>query len=94
MSFVAKIYPGLIRYLIREFLKAVAEMSSVVILGLLVTFGSENYRKEPAVLLTEGIQILRLDGLFTLIAITHGKASRVDDHNPLSRTNEGECDEF
>ena len=28
----------------------------------------------PAILLTEGVQILRLDGLLTLIAITHGNS--------------------
>ena len=28
--------------------------------------------KGPAILLTDGIQNLRLDGLLTLIAITHG----------------------
>ena len=37
-----------------------------------MTFGAENFVKEPVVLLTEGVQNLRLDGLLTLIAITHG----------------------
>ena len=37
-----------------------------------MTFGAESFVKGPAVLLTEGIQSLRLDGLLTLIAITHG----------------------
>ena len=55
-----------------EFLKAVTELSIVVILALFVKFGAENFVKGPAVLLTEGIQNLRLDGLLTLIAITHG----------------------
>ena len=41
--------------------------------GLFVTFGEENFVKRPAVLLTEGKQNLRLDGLLTLIAIAHGK---------------------
>ena len=68
----SKIYPGQFRYLTREFLKAITELSFVVILGLFVTFGAENFRKR-LVLLTEGIQSLRLDGLLTLIAITHGK---------------------
>ena len=72
-SFLAKNYPGLSHYLIREFIKAITGIFIVVILGLFVTFGAENFIKGPAVLLTEGIQNLRLDGLLTLIAITHGK---------------------
>ena len=71
-SFLAKVYPGLSRYLIKELLKTVTELSIVVILGLFVTFGEKN-SKGPAVLLTEGTQNLRLDGLLKLIAITHGK---------------------
>ena len=35
-------------------------------------FGAENFVRGPAILLTEGVQNLRLDGLLTLIAITHG----------------------
>ena len=35
---------------------AVTELSIVVILGLLVTFGSEDFRKGSAALLTEGIK--------------------------------------
>ena len=72
-SFPAKYYPGLSRFLIKEFFKPVRELSFVVILGLIVTFGEENLVKGPAVLLTEGIQNLRLDGTLTIIAITHGK---------------------
>ena len=37
-----------------------------------MTFGAESFVKGPAMLLIEGIQNLRLDGLLTLIAITHG----------------------
>ena len=37
-----------------------------------MTFGAENFIKGPVVLLTKGIQNLRLAGLLTLIAITHG----------------------
>ena len=40
--------------------------------ALFVTFGAESFVKGPVMLLTEGIQKLRLDGLPTLIAITHG----------------------
>ena len=71
-SFLAKVYPKLSRYLIKEFLQAVVEVSIVEILALFVTFEAENFVKGPVVLLTEGIQNLRLDGLLTLIAITHG----------------------
>ena len=42
------------------------------LLALLVTFGAESFVKGPAILPTEGIQNLRLDGLLTLFAITHG----------------------
>ena len=71
-SFLAKVYPKLSRYLIKEFLQAVVEVSMVELLALFVTFGAENFVKGPVVLLTEGVQNLRLDGLLTLIAITHG----------------------
>ena len=37
-----------------------------------MTFGAENFLRGPAILLTEGVQNLQLDGLLTLIAITHG----------------------
>ena len=50
--FLAKVYPGLSRYLIEEFLKAVAELSVVVILGLFLTFGAEIFAKRTAMLLT------------------------------------------
>ena len=70
-SFLAKVYPKVSHYLIKEFLQAVVEVSIVELLALLVTFGAESFVKGPAMLLTEGIQNLRLDGLLTLIAITH-----------------------
>ena len=70
-SCLANVYPKLYRYLIKEFLQAVVEVSIVEILALFVTFGAENFVKGPIVLLAEGIQNLRLDGLLTLIAITH-----------------------
>ena len=70
-SFLAKFYPSLSRYLIREFPQAVTELSIVEILALFVTFGAENFVRGPVVLLTEGVQNLWLDGLLTLIAITH-----------------------
>ena len=71
-SFLGKIYPSLSRYLIKEFLQAVVEVSIVELLALFMTFGAENFVKGPAVLFTKGNQNLRLDGLLTLIAIAHG----------------------
>ena len=71
-SFLAKVYPKVSHYLIKEFLQAVVEVSIVELLALFVTFGAKSFVKRPAVLLTEGVQNLRLDGLLTLIAITHG----------------------
>ena len=71
-SFLAKVYPKVSHYLIKEFLQAVVEVSIVELLALFVTFGAESFVKGLAMLLTEGIQNLRLDGLLTLIAITHG----------------------
>ena len=70
--FLAKIYPSLSRSLIKEFLQAVVEVLIVELLALIRTFGAENFVRGPAILLTEGVQNLRLDGLLTLIAITHG----------------------
>ena len=73
VSFLAKLNPELSRYLICEFFKAVTEWSIVVTLGLFVTFGAETFKKGPAVLLTEGVQNLRLEGLLTLISISYGR---------------------
>ena len=70
-SFLAKVYPKVSHYLIKEFLQAVVEVSIVELIALFVTFGAESFVEGPAMLLTEGIQNLRLDGLLTLIAITH-----------------------
>ena len=71
-SFLAKVYPKVSHCLIKEFFQEVVEISTEELLALFVTFGAESFVKGPAVLLTEGIQNLRLDGLLTLIAITHG----------------------
>ena len=75
--FLAKVYPKISHYLIKEFLQAVVEISIVELLALFVTFRAESFVKGPAVLLTEGVQNLRLDGLLTLIAITHGNLGRL-----------------
>ena len=71
-SFLAKVYPKVSHYLIKEFLQSVVRVSIVELIALFVTFGAESFVKGPAILLTDGIQNLRLDGLLTLIAITHG----------------------
>ena len=55
-SFLAKVYPKFSRYLIKEFLKAVVEVSIVEIVALFVTFGAENFVKGPVLLLTGRIQ--------------------------------------
>ena len=64
-SFLAKVYPKVSHYLIKEFLQAVVEVSIVELIALLVKFGAESFESFR-------IQNLRLDGLLTLIAITHG----------------------
>ena len=61
VSFLAKVYPLLSRNLIREFFEAVTELSIVELLTLFVTFAAENFVRGPVVLLTEGVQNLRLD---------------------------------
>ena len=71
-SFLTKVYPKVSHYLIKEFLRAVVEVSIVELQALFVTFGAENFVKGPVMLLIEGIQNLRLDGRLTLIAITYG----------------------
>ena len=62
-SFLAKVFPKLSQYLIKEFLQAVVEVSIVEIQALFVTFGAENFATGPVVFLTEGFHNLRLDGL-------------------------------
>ena len=57
-SFLAKVYPSLSRYLIKEFLQTVGEVSIVELLALFLTFGAQNFVRGPAILLTEGVQNL------------------------------------
>ena len=71
-SFLAKIYPSLSLYLIKEILQLIVDKSIVELLALFVMFGADNFVKGPAILLTEGVQNMRLDGVLTLIAILHG----------------------
>ena len=61
-SFLAELYPELSRYIINDFVRATTKVALVVILALFVIFGAENFQKIHAVLLTEGILNLRLDG--------------------------------
>ena len=94
-SFLAKVYPKVSHYLIKEFLQAVVEVSIVELLALWVTFGAESFVKGSAVLLTEGVQNLRLDGLLTLIAITHGNlGGLIGEADTLSRADEREGEEI
>ena len=55
-SFLAKVYPKVSHYLIKEFLQAVVEVSIVELIAFFVTFGAESFVKGQAMLLTEGIQ--------------------------------------
>ena len=52
-SFLAKVYPKVSHYLIKEFLQAVVEVSIVELIALFVTFGAESFVKGPAILLTD-----------------------------------------
>ena len=85
-SFLAKVYPSLSRYLIKEFLQAVVEVSVVELLALYVTFGAESFVRGPAILLTEGVQNLRLDGFLTLIAITLGNLGGLKNPEQMRET--------
>ena len=73
-SFLAKVYPSLSRYQIKEFLQAAVEVSIVELLALLVPFGADNFVRGQVILLTKVVQNLRLDGLLALIAIAHGNS--------------------
>ena len=94
-SFLAKVYPKLFRYLIKKFLQAVVEVSIIELLALFVTFGAENFVNGPVVLLTEGVQNLRLDGFLALIAITHGNLGGLMNlTRSLPGADERECEEI
>ena len=69
---LGKSLPETLSLLDKEFLQATVEVSIVELLALFVTFGAESFAKGPVILLTEGVQNLRLNGLLTLIAISHG----------------------
>ena len=61
------------RNLIASFVKDIRKLSIGLILASYVTFGHENFVKGPANLFTQALAVLRLDGLFTLIAMTYGR---------------------
>ena len=52
-SFPSKICPKLSRYLIREIIQALNELSIVVILAFFVTLGEEKFQKVPDVLISD-----------------------------------------
>ena len=56
-----------------SFVKDIRKLSIGLILALYVTFGHENFVKGPAILFTQALADLRLDGLLTLIAMTYGR---------------------
>ena len=69
-----KVYPKVSHYLIKEIPPSSSESIDSGINSLVSwTFGAESFVKGPAILLTDGIQNLRLDGLLTLIAINPRK---------------------
>ena len=72
-SFLSTCYPRASRNLIASFVKDIRKLSIGLILALYVTFGHENFVKGPANLFTQALADLRLDGLFTLIAMTYGR---------------------
>ena len=47
-SFLAKIYPSVSRYLIKEFIQAVVEVSIVELIALFVTFGADIAHRRSA----------------------------------------------
>ena len=70
-SFLSTCYPRASRNLIASLLKDIRKLSIGLILALYVTFGHENFVKEPANLFPQALADLRLDGLLTLIAMTY-----------------------
>ena len=91
-SFLAKVYPKLSRYSIKEFLQAVVEVSIVELLALFVTFGAESFVKRPVILLTEGVQNLRLDWVSNIDCDYPWKLGRTNETDTLPRADEGECE--
>ena len=90
-SFLAKIYPSLSRHLIKEFLQEVVEVSIVELLALFVTFGAENFVRGPAILLTEGVQTLRLDR-DNVDRDNTWKLGKINEFDTLSGADEGELE--
>ena len=71
--FLSTCYPSASRNLIASFVKDIRKLSIGLVLALYVTFGHENFVKNPANLFTQALVDLRLDGLLTLIAMTYGR---------------------
>ena len=93
-SFLAKIYPKVSHYLIKEFLQAVVEVSIVELIALFVTFGAESFVKrtgdtahrrnpEPAARWTSDID-----------CNYPRKLRRTDETDTLSRADERESEEL
>ena len=59
-----------------------------------MTFGAENFVKGPAILLTDRIQNLRLDGLLTFDRNFPRKLGRTNETGTLSRADERESEEL
>ena len=72
-AFLSTCYPRASWNLIASFVKDIRKLSIGLVLALYVTFGHENFLRGPANLFTQALADLRLDGLFTLIAITYGR---------------------
>ena len=72
-SFLSTIYPRVSRCLIAIFVRDIRRLSIGLVLALYVTFGRENLGKGPANLFTQALADLRLDGLITLITMTHDR---------------------
>ena len=89
-SFLAKVYPKVSHYLIKEFLQAVVEVSIVELIALFVTFGAESFVKGPAMLLIEGIQNLRFRWTSDIDCDYPRKLGRTNEIDTLSRADERE----
>ena len=72
-SFLSTRYPRASRNLNASFVKDIRKLSIGLILALYATIGHENFVKGPAILFTQALADLRLDGLLTLIAMTYGR---------------------
>ena len=93
-SFLAKVYPKLSRYLIKEFLQAVVEVSIVELQALFVTFGAKNFVKGPVVLLTEKSSELAVRWTSSIDCNNSWKLGRTDEPDTLPKADERDCEEI